>query len=123
MAKHTDFGRIGGGSPAPKRRRDARAALFTDPLPHEADPGAEPVDLEADPAPDTANNRGALDEGWFVMECSACHTRSRMGAFGLVVASLPSLYLPFLKQDYPSLMRCPSCRSHQWVRVRVDLDI
>ena len=150
MAKHTDFGRIGGGTrPASKRRRDARAALFTEDIPAEtaALPPESPALVTADaPAPAPASAPAAVEEqlpfaesteavapepvlqrrtaplGWFVLECSSCRARSRMGLVGVMLASMPSLHLPFLRTDYPSLMRCPNCQAHRWVRMRVDLD-
>jgi hypothetical protein len=30
---------------------------------------------------------------------------------------LPSLYVPLLRRDYPSLMRCPACHQLGWSRL------
>ncbi|WP_153503669.1 hypothetical protein [Cumulibacter manganitolerans] len=135
MAKHTDFGRLGrGGQAAPTRRKDARAALFTEQpetLPVDAAEDvapahrAEPAVVATAPAPEVPDQppSGALDAGWFVLDCSACHTPSRMGLLALMFAAVPSVHVPFLRPDYPSLMRCPRCHAYRWVNVRFDLDL
>jgi uncharacterized protein with PIN domain len=56
--------------------------------------------------------------GTFLVDCSACHRETPVSPVQLVRGALPfSLHLPFVRK-YHSLMRCPACGRHTWVRVR-----
>lgn len=119
MAKHTDFSRLGGTErPAPKRRNDARAALFTDAAPAPAPEAASPAAGTSAAGGDRDRERGS---GWFVLDCSSCGERTHVGLLGIAWAATPSLHLPLLRRHHPSFMRCPSCNRHRWVTVSIDL--
>ncbi|WP_106848007.1 hypothetical protein [Blastococcus sp. Marseille-P5729] len=123
MTRHTDFTRLGGTSqPAQRRRRDARAALFSETAASEPD-GPPAGVLQVDDANGVAAPSGPRtgDDGWFLLSCSSCRTQTRMGLLGIMCAAVPSLHLPLLKWRYPSLMRCPDCRRHRWVSVSLAL--
>lgn len=104
MSKHTDFTRLGGtAQPASRRRAEARAALFSE--------AAETIPTENRPT----------ENGWLVLECSSCESRTRVGLCGILRAMVPSVHLPLLKAHHPSLMRCPRCRHHRWMSVSLAL--
>lgn len=86
-----------GAVPDPRADREGKRALFS-------------VDTPA-PAPPAL---GALG-----MTCSGCKAVSALSPRQALAAAVPSLHLPILRRRYPSWMRCPACRKHQWVRVEV----
>jgi uncharacterized protein with PIN domain len=85
-------------------------------------PDATPVDSDGKRALFSA---GPVSEpagtafGAVTVECSSCGTESVMTPRQLLRASLPSLHLPFVKKDHPSYVRCPACRTHAWVSIRL----
>jgi hypothetical protein len=56
--------------------------------------------------------------GTFLVDCSVCNRETPVSPAQLLRGALPfSLHLPFIRK-YHSLMRCPACGRHTWVRVR-----
>jgi hypothetical protein len=68
--------------------------------------------------------------GSALVECSRCNERAVLSLGKALRASFPSLHLglrvghgddvrsvAFLKHDYPTYMRCPSCGRPSWVRL------
>lgn len=86
-----------GAVPNPRADREGKRALFS-----------------ADTPPPAPPATGALR-----MTCSGCKTVSALSPRQAVAAALPSLHLPVLRRKFPSWMRCPACKKHQWVRVDV----
>lgn len=85
-----------GPVPGPRPDREGKRALFS-------------VDA---PPPSPSVARGALQ-----LTCSGCGSVSALSPRQVVTAALPSIHLPILRRKFPSWMRCPACRRHQWVRV------
>ncbi|WP_019875714.1 hypothetical protein [Sporichthya polymorpha] len=85
-----------GAVPNPRPDREGKRALFS----VETPPPAPPV------------ARGALQ-----LTCSGCGSVSALSPRQALLAAIPSVHLPILRGKFPSWMRCPACRRHQWVRV------
>ena len=88
--------RANGAVPRPRVDREGKRALFS---------------VDAPPATPSAA-RGALQ-----LTCSGCGSITALSPRQVIIAALPSLHLPILRRKFPSWMRCPACRRHQWVRV------
>lgn len=55
--------------------------------------------------------------GALKLTCSGCKAVTAISPRQAITAALPSLHLPLLRRKFPSWMRCPACKKHQWVRV------
>jgi len=55
--------------------------------------------------------------GAITVACSRCQEITSLSPLQAMRALLPSLYVPFLRRDYPSLMRCPACHQLGWSRL------
>ncbi|HEX8003114.1 MAG TPA: hypothetical protein VF519_10515 [Mycobacteriales bacterium] len=85
-------------------------------------PDAAPVDADgkralfsaAAPDPSPAAAFGAV-----TVSCSSCGVESALTPRQLLRASLPGLHVPFLKKGHGSYVRCPACRHHAWVSIRL----
>jgi hypothetical protein len=105
--KGTDFSRIKpvqepgqGQGPVPPPDLEGRRALFS--------PGEE---LPEEPAA----------TGSVTIDCGSCGEETVLSPAAALRHALPSVHLPFLKRGHGSWMRCPACRSHTWVSVRIQL--
>jgi hypothetical protein len=101
--KGTDFSRIKPAAAdeptAVPRDQQGRRALFT---PDSA-------------APEVAGS------GSVTISCGACGEETVLSPTAALRHAVPSLHLPFLKREHGSWMRCPACREHHWVGVRIAL--
>jgi hypothetical protein len=102
----SDFDRIKprSAAPAPRRRgpvtparpdRDGKRALFS---------------AEVPPA-------STVPFGALTVTCKDCRVTTAMTFGAAIAAALPSVHLFFVKQGYPSWMRCPACKRRTWVRL------
>ena len=109
MARHTDFTRLRGSAQPSPRRGGPRNALFSE------------YDGKLRVVPDESEETATDVAGpAFVLDCSECGAKSRVGLIGVMLAATPSLHLPLVKRDYPSFMRCPRCQAHRWVSIGFD---
>lgn len=67
---------------------------------------------------DALFSTGGPTPGTALVECSSCHTRSRVTLAEVAVrlASF-SVYLPLLHPKHPHRIRCPHCRKAAWCRI------
>jgi hypothetical protein len=63
----------------------------------------------------------AATTGSVTIDCGSCGEESVLSPSAALRHALPSVHLPFLKRDHGSWMRCPACRAHTWVSVRIQL--
>ncbi len=67
---------------------------------------------------DALFSTGPAEPGTVLVECSACHARSRLGlgAVAVRIAAF-SLYLPLLHPRHPHRIACPACEQVAWCRI------
>jgi hypothetical protein len=57
--------------------------------------------------------------GALSVECSRCRRTAVLSLLQALRAALPSLSLPILRGEHPTFLRCPSCHTWSWVRIRL----
>ncbi len=105
---------------APPRRRASRPARASD-----ADPLGKRALFSPPPAPTTRVDPFAPAEasghapdragGLATIRCEACHRTTAVGARDLVVALVPSVWIPWRRPS--RFLRCPACGRLTWAEV------
>lgn len=67
---------------------------------------------------DALFSTGPAEVGTVLVECSACHGRTRIGLGDIAVrlASF-SVYMPLLHPQHPHRIKCPGCHDLTWCKI------